>query len=106
MWIVIEVSSFGVSKENSEKHSLCNYGNEIHDFGYAPATRVVHVIVQRLQATRLCLFGLLAVSGLCLDEPLNLQYRDIDWAEGMLTLLKTKFGKSRLVPLHAFKSRF
>ncbi len=35
------------------EHSLCKYGNEIHDFGYALATRVGHVIVQRLQATRL-----------------------------------------------------
>ena len=31
----------------------------------------------------------------------NLQCQDIDWAEGLLTLRRTKFGKSRLVPLDA-----
>jgi integrase len=51
--------------------------------------------------TYYCLFGLLAVTGLRLGEALNLQCEDIDWAEGLLTLRRTKFGKSRLVPLHA-----
>jgi integrase/recombinase XerD len=41
------------------------------------------------------------VTGLRLGEALNLQCRDIDWAEGVLTIRRTKFGKSRLVPLHA-----
>jgi integrase/recombinase XerD len=48
-----------------------------------------------------CLFGLLAVTGLRLGEALNLQCQDIDWAEGLLTLRGTEFGKSRLVPLDA-----
>lgn len=51
--------------------------------------------------TYYCFFGLLAVTGLRLSEALNLQCEDIDWAEGLLTIRKTKFGKSRLVPLHA-----
>jgi integrase/recombinase XerD len=51
--------------------------------------------------TYYCLFGLLAVTGLRLGEALNLQCQDIDWAEGVLTIRRTKFGKSRLVPLHA-----
>jgi integrase len=51
--------------------------------------------------TYYCLFGLLAVTGLRLGEVLNLQCQDIDWAEGLLTIRRTKFGKSRLVPLHA-----
>jgi integrase/recombinase XerD len=51
--------------------------------------------------TYYCLFGLLAVTGLRLGEALNLQCQDIDWAEGLLTIRRTKFGKSRLVPLHA-----
>ena len=50
--------------------------------------------------TYYCLFGLLAVTGLRLGEALNLQCQDIDWAEGILTIRRTKFGKSRLVPLH------
>jgi integrase/recombinase XerD len=51
--------------------------------------------------TYYCLFGLLAVTGLRLGEALNLQCEDIDWAEGILTIRRTKFGKSRLVPLDA-----
>jgi len=51
--------------------------------------------------TYYCFFGLLAVTGLRLSEALNLQCQDIDWAEGLLTIRKTKFGKSRLIPLHA-----
>jgi len=47
-----------------------------------------------------CLFGLLAVSGMRISEALNLQSADIDWSEGVLTIQSTKFGKSRLVPLH------
>lgn len=50
--------------------------------------------------TYYCFFGLLAVSGVRLSEALNLACQDIDWKEGLLTVRKTKFGKSRLVPLH------
>jgi integrase len=48
-----------------------------------------------------CLFGLLAVTGLRLGEALSLRPGDMDWSEGILTIRGTKFGKSRLVPLHA-----
>jgi integrase len=48
-----------------------------------------------------CLFGLLAATGLRLGEALNLRTEDLDWSEGMLTIRGAKFGKSRLVPLHA-----
>jgi integrase len=47
-----------------------------------------------------CLFGLLSVSGLRISEALNLKMTDIDLHENVLTIQKTKFGKSRLVPLH------
>ena len=50
--------------------------------------------------TYYCLFGLLAVSGLRVGEAINLQPQDVDLAEGVLTIRGTKFGKSRLVPLH------
>jgi len=52
-----------------------------------------------------CLFGLLAVSGMRISEALNLQVKDVDWPEGVLTIHGTKFGKSRLVPLHASTRR-
>jgi integrase len=48
-----------------------------------------------------CLFGLLAVTGLRIGEALNLRTGDMDWSEGILTIRGAKFGKSRLVPLHA-----
>jgi integrase/recombinase XerD len=48
-----------------------------------------------------CLFGVLAVTGLRLGEALNLRTGDMDWSEGILTIRGAKFGKSRLVPLHA-----
>jgi integrase len=47
-----------------------------------------------------CLFGILSVSGLRISEALNLKLDDIDLRENVLTIRKTKFGKSRLVPLH------
>jgi integrase len=46
------------------------------------------------------LFGLLAVSGLRLGEARGLRLGDIDWRAGVLTIRGTKFGQSRLVPLH------
>jgi integrase/recombinase XerD len=47
-----------------------------------------------------CLFGLLAVTGLRISEALNLWSTDVDWSEGILTIRDSKFGKSRLIPLH------
>jgi integrase len=47
-----------------------------------------------------CLLGLLAITGLRISEALNLRPTDIDWSEGILTIRNTKFGKSRLLPLH------
>jgi integrase/recombinase XerD len=46
------------------------------------------------------LFGLLSVSGLRISEALDLKLEDINLQEGVLTIQSTKFGKSRLVPLH------
>jgi len=47
------------------------------------------------------LFGLLSVSGLRLGEARNLQLSDVDLRTGVLTIRGAKFGKSRLVPIHA-----
>jgi integrase/recombinase XerD len=47
------------------------------------------------------LFGLLSVSGLRLGEARNLELQDLDLKAAVLTIRSSKFGKSRLVPLHA-----
>lgn len=47
------------------------------------------------------LFGLLAVTGLRISEALNLRTEDVDLSQGILVILRTKFGKSRLAPIHA-----
>lgn len=47
-----------------------------------------------------CLFGLLAVAGLRISEALKLEQSDVDLGEGILIIRQTKFGKTRLVPLH------
>ena len=48
-----------------------------------------------------CLFGLLSVSGLRLAEARNLELQDVDLKAAVLTVGNSKFGKTRLVPLHA-----
>jgi integrase len=46
------------------------------------------------------LFGLIAVTGMRLSEAIGLQRSDVDLDEGVLTVRESKFGKSRLIPLH------
>lgn len=46
------------------------------------------------------LLGLLSVTGLRISEALNLEMADVDVKDGILLIRGTKFGKSRLVPLH------
>jgi integrase len=52
-----------------------------------------------------CLFGLLTVTGLRISEVLALTRDDVDLRNGLLTIRGSKFGKSRLVPLHASACR-
>lgn len=49
---------------------------------------------------RFTLFGLLSVTGLRVSEALNLDLNDVDLDQGVLTIRNSKFGKSRLVPVH------
>lgn len=46
------------------------------------------------------LFGLMACTGLRISEALALRDADVDMRSGVLTIHLSKFGKSRLVPLH------
>jgi integrase len=50
-------------------------------------------------ATYQALIGLLAATGMRVGEALRLERGQIDWAEGVLTVYASKFGKSREVPL-------
>ncbi len=54
-----------------------------------------------LISTYRTLIGLLAVSGLRVGEAIRLDRDDIDSERGLLIVRNTKFGKTRLVPLHA-----
>lgn len=47
------------------------------------------------------LFGLLSVTGMRVNEALMLDREDVDLEQGILTIRRTKFGKSRLVPVHS-----
>jgi len=51
-------------------------------------------------ATYQTLLGLLAASGLRIGEAIKLDRSDVDWDQGVLLIRESKFGKSRLVPLH------
>lgn len=46
------------------------------------------------------LFGLLASTGLRISEARSLLDSDVDLKSGVLTIRQSKFGKSRLVPMH------
>lgn len=50
--------------------------------------------------TYYCLLGLLSVTGLRIGEAIRLQLEDVNLQDGLLTIRGTKFGKSRLVPIH------
>lgn len=47
------------------------------------------------------LFGLLAVTGMRVSEALMFDHEDVDLEQGILSIRRTKFGKSRLVPVHS-----
>ncbi len=77
-------------------------------FIYSP-TEVDTVIDQARQsivsplraATYATLIGLLAASGMRIGEAIKLDRGDVDWAQDVLLIRESKFGKSRLVPLAA-----
>ena len=52
-------------------------------------------------ATYYGLIGLLAVSGIRIGEAISLDDHDLDLECSMLVVRNSKFGKSRLVPLHS-----
>lgn len=60
-----------------------------------------HLITSPSRAsTYATLIGLLASTGLRIGEAITLDRSDINWADEVLLIRESKFGKSRLVPLH------
>ncbi len=51
------------------------------------------------------LFGLIAVTGMRMGESIRLKCEDANFKNGILTINDTKFGKSRLVPIHPSTQR-
>ena len=51
------------------------------------------------------LFGLIAVTGMRMRESIRLKCEDVNLKAGILTINDTKFGKSRLVPIHPSTQR-
>jgi len=64
------------------------------------AARGMHSPLGLRPLTYETLFGLLAATGLRINEALHLDRGDVDWTNGVLTIRHTKFGKTRYVPLH------
>jgi integrase/recombinase XerD len=51
------------------------------------------------------LLGLYVATGLRVREPLKMDRDDVDLVNGVLTIRDTKFGKSRVIPLHPSTTR-
>jgi len=49
---------------------------------------------------RYTIYGLISVTGMRVGEVLKLDLDDVDLDQGVITIRNTKFGKSRLVPVH------
>lgn len=70
------------------------------DIGALLAAARRRIVSPLRAATYQTLIGLLAASGLRIGEAIKLDRRDVDWAQGVLLIRESKFGKSRLVALH------
>jgi site-specific recombinase XerD len=51
------------------------------------------------------ILGLIAVGGLRVSEAINLDNQDADLEKGILVIRKTKYGKTRLIPVHRSTQR-
>jgi integrase len=52
-------------------------------------------------STYTTLFGLLACTGMRISEPIALDCKNVDLTQAILTVRWTKFGKTRLIPIHS-----
>jgi len=52
-------------------------------------------------STYTTLFGLIASTGMRISEPIALDCKDVDLTQAILTVRWTRFGKTRLIPIHS-----
>lgn len=78
-----------------------------HIFSEEEIARLLAACLQRRRGakpisrwSRYTIFGLLSVTGMRVSEVLNLDLEDVDLDCGVVTIRNSKFGKSRLVPVH------
>ncbi len=64
------------------------------------AARTLGPVGSLRPSTYEALFGLMASTGLRVSEAVHLRDADVDLKRGMLTILQTKFAKSRQLPIH------
>lgn len=50
--------------------------------------------------THYTLFGLVAITGMRTSEVINLEHKCVDLDKGIITILESKFKKSRMIPIH------
>jgi integrase len=94
-----EVPPLGLMPHRQRWRQPFIYSSEDIDALMAQARRTIAAPLRA--ATYYTVIGLLAASGLRIGEAIKLDRGDIDWAQGVLLIRESKFGKSRLVPLHA-----
>lgn len=92
-----EVPPLGLVPYNLRRGQIFLYSNA--DIAAIMAAAKKRIPQPLRAATYHTLIGLLAASGLRIGEAIKLDHDDIDWAEGVLHIRESKFGKSRLVPL-------
>lgn len=77
-----------------------------HIYSDDQITRLMHAAQQIPSAAGACaksmttVLGLLVVTGMRIGECLAINDADVDLDEGVITIVATKFRKSRLIPLH------
>lgn len=62
--------------------------------------KAYHTPHRFIATTYYCILGLLVATGMRVREAVSLEDQDIDWAGRVLKIRNTKFGKTRLVPVH------
>lgn len=74
--------------------------NDVEVTGLIEAAKLLSPIGSLRPQTQATVIGLLAVTGMRVSEALNLNREDVDLRQGILTVRESKFGRTRILPLH------